>query len=249
MLRSNRWVIVSALLAVLGAALVLSTGCTPPTSSAKAISEDDSTIRSIQVRGRGTAGTQPDVATLRLGVQTEAETADEALAQNNERMQSLIDALEEAGVAADRIQTQSVRLRPRYEESQPEGGSRELSGYMASNIVEVRIEDLDVLGSILDSAVQAGGNRVEGIQFEISDTTELQDQAREAAWEDAHHKAEQLAALANAELGTVVRINESSNLPRPVVREEIAMDRAAAVPVEPGTQTVEIEVNVEWEIR
>jgi uncharacterized protein YggE len=229
--------------------LILLIGCTPPTSSAQALPDDETVARSIQVQGKGTVSAQPDVATLRLGVQTEAGTADEALAQNNEKMQSLITALEDAGVTADNIQTQSVRLRPRYEEPGPDGGTREVSGYVASNLVEVRIEDLNALGSILDSAVQAGGNRIEGIQFEIGDTTELQNQAREAAWEDARHKAEQLASLADAELGAVMRINESSNLPRPVVREEMAMDRAAAVPIEPGTQNVDIEVNVEWEIK
>jgi hypothetical protein len=249
MFKKKTWLTTSLLIATLAVMIGIATGCAVPTSSAQALSEDEASARTIQVRGRGTVSAQPDVATVRLGVQTEAEDADEALSQNNERMQSLIAALEEADVATDRIQTQSVQLRPRYEDPKPEGGTREVSGYVASNIVEVRIENLNALGTILDAAVQAGGNRIEGIQFEISDTAELQDQARTAAWEDAQHKAEQLASLAGAELGAAVHINESSNQPRPVVREEVAMDRAAAVPVEPGTQNLEVQVNVEWEIQ
>ena len=249
MFKKRAWLVTGTLIAVLAVMVVVSTGCAVPTSSAQSLSEDGSAARTLQVRGRGTISAQPDVATVRLGVQNELEAADAALSQNNERMQSLIAALQDAGVAEDRIQTQSVQLRPRYEDPKPEGGTREVSGYVASNIVEVRVEDLEALGTILDSAVQAGGNRVEGIQFEISDTAELQDQAREAAWEDARHKAEQLASLAGAELGAVRHINESSNQPRPVVREEMAMDRAAAVPIQPGSQTLEVEVRVEWEIQ
>ena len=249
MFKKQTWLTTGLLIATLAVMVGITTGCSVPTSSAQALSEDEAPSRTIQVRGRGTVSAQPDVATVRLGVQTEAEDADEALSQNNERMQSLIAALEEADVATDRIQTQSVQLRPRYEEPKPEGSTRKVSGYVASNLVEVRVEDLNALGTILDATVQAGGNRIEGIQFEISDTAELQDQARTAAWEDAQHKAEQLASLAGAELGAAVHINESSNQPRPVVREEVAMDRAAAVPVEPGTQNLEVQVNVEWEIQ
>lgn len=249
MFKRKRWFTLSILMVILTAMVVLTSGCVVPTSSAQALSDDESAARTLQVRGRGTVSAQPDVATAHLGVQTEAETANEALSQNNEKTQSLITALEEAGVAAENIQTQSVQLRPRYEEPQPESGTREVSGYVARNIAEVRVEDLKALGTILDSAVQAGGNRVEGIQFEISDTAELQDQARQAAWQDARHKAEQLAALANAELGAAIRINESSNQPRPVVREEMVMERAAAVPIEPGMQSLEVQVNVEWEIQ
>jgi hypothetical protein len=250
MLRKNRWLLAVTLLGILGVVLLISTGCDIPTSSAQTMSDDETAPRSIQVRGIGEVSAQPDVATVRLGVQTEAENAEDALSQNNESMQSLITALENADIPTDDIQTQSVQLRPRYEEPGPNGGTREVSGYVASNIVEVRVEELDALGSILDTAVQAGGNRIEGIQFEVSNTAELQDQAREAAWEDALHKAEQLASLAGAELSAPLHVTVSSDRPRPVVREEVAMERAAAaVPVRPGTQTLEVQVSVEWEIQ
>jgi uncharacterized protein YggE len=118
-------------------------------------------------------------------------------------------------------------------------------GYTAVNIVEVKVKNLDRLGELLDAAVKAGGNTVEGINFEVSDAATLLDQAREAAMQDAKHKAEQLASLADASLGNVLTINEVSNTPRPVTRAGVVAAQAA-VPVAPGTESIQVDVQVTW---
>lgn len=218
------------------------TGCATPTAPAQPNRQQ----RTIGVSGSGTVSAQPDVATLRLGVQTEAEDADAALSQNSAQMEDVISALEEAGVAAENIQTQAVQLRPRYDEEAREAKEEQaVVGYVASNIVEVRVEELDALGELIDEAVQAGGNRVEGIRFEVSDAAQLLEQARETAWEDAQAKAEQLANLADAELGEVLTINETSRRPRPV-EEEVLEAGGQAVPIEPGSQEIQVDLQVTW---
>ena len=117
---------------------------------------------------------------------------------------------------------------------------------MATNVVEVRVRDLDGLGELLDAAVQAGGNQIQGIRFEIEDMSALAALAREAAWEDALAKAEQLTALSGSELGPALTIQESSRIPRPYVERAMDVSVAAAVPVELGTQTVEVDLQVTW---
>lgn len=211
---------------------------------------EDEPQRTLSVSGTGEAAAQPDTAVVTLGVETEAESAEEALDQNTEQMEGLLDALAEAGMPSQEIQTKAIRLEPRYEEVQrtePNGQrrSRELVGYRALNTVEVRVRDIGMLGTLLDTAVEAGGNRIQSIRFEVSDAAELVDEAREAAWEDAEHKAEQLVELAGAELGDVLTINESSRTPRPVAYEQVEAE-AAAVPIEPGTQTISVDVQVTW---
>jgi hypothetical protein len=205
------------------------------------------------VTGTGQVQAQPDRAVVRLGVQTQADSAQTALADNNEQMQAVLDALTGAGIPAENIQTQSLRLQPIYEErpgSQGQGTPRELVGYRAANVVEVQSEDLAGLGQLLDAAVQAGGNTIQGIRFEVSDSTELADQAREAAMTEAERKASQLASLAGAELGEVLTINESSRTPRPVALEAgMARAEAVSVPVEAGSQTIEVDVQVTWRLR
>lgn len=191
--------------------------------------------RTISVSGSGQTQAQPDQATIRLGVQTQAESAEQALAENNSKIQSLLNALRQVGIAPADIQTQAIQLHPRYTEQPQQGVAQTLAGYTANNIVVVTVKNLDNLGELLDAAVNAGGNTIEGINLEISDSAALVDQAREAAMQDAKHKAEQLASLAGTSLGQVLTISETSNPPRPVAQASLAMADVQAVPIEPGT--------------
>jgi uncharacterized protein YggE len=224
-----------------------------PTAGAQEETQDAAETRTVSVSGSGQIEATPDMAIVRLGVQTEADEATSALTQNSEQMESLIQTLEDAGVPAEDIQTQTIRLQPQYEQTGPEAsGPPELAGYVATNVAEVRLTDLagePDLGALLDAAVQAGGNRIEGIRFEVSDPSQPLDQARQAAWLDAEHKAEQLVELADAELGDVLTINESSRIPRPVVEQAVGGVAEAAVPIQPGTQSIEVDIQVTWLLR
>lgn len=205
--------------------------------------------RSISVIGSGEASVQPDVAVILVGVQTTDETASEALTQNSEQMQELIDTLTDAGVEAADIRTQSVQLYPVYEPQGPgETGQPDISGYTAANTVSVRVEDLEQVGELLDSAVQAGGNRIDGILFETSDSVEALEQARELAMENARAKAEHLASLANASLGAVINIQEVPGGQPPVLFPQGGLAQDFAVPVQPGSQILRVDIQVTWEL-
>jgi uncharacterized protein YggE len=212
--------------------------------------------RTVSVSGAGQASAQPDLAVVVLGVEVQAQEASEALSENSQRMQAVIEALQKEGVAATDIQTQAIRLNPRYEQptSTPsraqQQGPPELVGFVATNTAEVRVRDLENLGVLLDVAVQAGGNQIQGIRFQASAveaSTEIYDAAREAAWTDALRKAEQLADLAQVDLGPVLTINESSRTPAPVVEQAaFGTGGGRAVPVEPGSQQVQVDLQITW---
>lgn len=245
----SRWGTVLLIAVVLGGVLVSQASCSPATAQVDTPEEEQ---RTISVSGSGTVSAAPDEVVLRLGVETRAETASAALSQNNEQMEAVVAALTEGGVPREDIQTQTVQLRPQYDESpqrEPSpAGQQELIGYVASNIVEARTSDLDAIGQLLDDTVQAGANRIEGLRFEVSEPGDLLDQAREAAWQDAEDKAQQLAALAGVELGNVLSINESTTAPRPMGLGG-AVERAAAVPIEPGAEDIQVDLQVSWSVR
>jgi uncharacterized protein len=207
--------------------------------------------RTLSASGTGAVAADPDRAVILLGVLSEEETASAAMARTNETMQDVIDALVAAGVTRANIQTQSIRIDPIYEFPQEEpgrpGGSRVLVGFSATNIAEVTLTDLMILGEVLDAVVEAGANRIDGIRFEVDDSLDLLGQAREQAWNDAEAKARQLAELAGTGLGPVLTIQEAVRGPGPFAAE-MAFDQAvgAGAPVEPGQQTVRVELLVTW---
>ena len=206
--------------------------------------------RTVSVVAMGETQAQPDLAIFLLGVRTEGATAEEALRRNSERMSKLVSTLTGMGISSDDIQTQSIRMQPRFTNHvSPEARKAERPGYVAMNTVEVRTRNLDHLGKLLDAAVAAGGNTIEDLHFEISDTSKLLDQARANAMAAARHKAEHLAKLAEAQLGPVLNINEVSRTPRPMPLERYATAERTEVPIEPGSQTVRVEVQVTWMMR
>lgn len=211
------------------------------------LTESEARISKVSVSGSGEIRAVPDIAIIRLGVETQAETAQTALTKNNEQMQSLMDSLRDSGIPAENIQTQTIRLTPRYNIDE-EDGTRRLIGYSASNIVVIETTDLERLGIILDSAVSAGATTIDNIRFEISDIENLAEDARRAAVENAQDKAQQLASLTDVTLGTVLDIQEFSDLPGPVQQQVEFQAETMAVPIQPGTQTLHINVQITWQL-
>src|SRR6478735_8946903 len=81
--------------------LVLVAGC----SSGSTSGDSGSAPPGISTQAVGTVTAAPDTATVVLGVQTQAATADAALAANAERATALIDSLKAKGVAEGDIAT------------------------------------------------------------------------------------------------------------------------------------------------
>jgi uncharacterized protein len=207
--------------------------------------------RTVTVSGEGVANARPDMATLSLGVLTQAPTAGEALAANSQEAGGLIERLEAEGIEAKDIQTSNLSLQPVLAYPKADDGNAgppKVTGYTASNMVTVRVRTLATLGTVLDKAVAAGANTVSGIEFLVSNESRLLDDARRQAVQDARRKAELYAEAAGARLGPVVTLSEQSAPPppRPMYRMEAA---AAAVPVEAGESQLKIGVSITYALQ
>jgi hypothetical protein len=201
---------------------------------------DTQPTRTITVTGSGSVQTTPNRAQLSFGVTTQAKSASEALAANGPAMQKVITAVRGAGVAAADIQTSSVSLTPRTSDN----GT--IVGYTASNSVTATIRDLRRAGAVIDAAVKAGATDVAGPELSRSDVSALYQQALQAAFADAQAKASTLAASAGAQLGRVLRVDEGTTSMPPVPAAKAAAE--SATPIEPGTQTVDASVTVQFEL-
>lgn len=202
------------------------------------------TMRSITVTGEGVVETAPDQATISLGVTSNADTAVAALAANSEAMATMIDQLKAAGVAAADLQTANLSLNPNWS-GYDSSSSPTIAGYVASNMLNVRVRDLEALGTILDAAISDGGNTMNGITFGLAAPNPVMNEARSRAVADATSRATVLATAAGATLGPILTITEGGTFPGPA-----PMFRAEAsdVPVENGELAMTASVTVTFEI-
>jgi hypothetical protein len=198
-----------------------------------------STGTTITVTGNGTVDATPDRASFGFGVQTRAATAADALSKNADEARAVIDALKKAGVADSAIQTTEVSLWP-----QTSSNGTRITGYQASNSVQVTAA-LDKSGALVDAAVGAGANNVDGPNLDTADKSSLYDQALGQALGVAKEKAQAIADAAGLTLGTVLRVHEGGGaVPLPVLAE--ARPAAASVPIEAGTQQIQASVTVTY---
>lgn len=203
----------------------------------------------INVQGEGRASVAPDLATVSLGVTTQAATAAQAMSDNATRQTAIIEALRAQGVAPADLQTQGLSLSPLQDYSR-EGQPPVITGYQAQNIVTARIRELPRLGAILDTMVGAGATDVQGITFSREDAAATEDRARTEAVAEARRRAEVIARAAGMELGPLVSLTDTSMTqgPRPMAMMARAADAEASTPVEAGELTLSAQVTGVWSL-
>lgn len=222
--------------------LILSSALTLPLATS--VLADDM-ARTISVTGSGMVEVAPDMATLAIGVTTQGATAAEALAANSTATEAVIARLTASGIEARDMQTSNLSINPNwtgYDSSTPT-----ISGYVASNMLTVRVRALDTTGAVLDAAVADGANTLNGMTFGMADPEPALNEARKEAVADARAKAELLAAAAGVKLGQVRSISDAGAMtgPVPMYRDAVS---ASAVPVEGGELGLVATVSITWEI-
>jgi uncharacterized protein len=194
----------------------------------------------ITVTGNGTVNATPDRASFDFGVTTQASTAAEAVSRNASEAQAIVDALKNAGAASSDIQTTEVSLWP-----QTANDGTQITGYQASNSVQVTAA-LGKAGGLMDAAVGAGANNVDGPNLDTADKSSLYDQALEQALADAKGKAQAIADAAGLSVTGLVKVTEGGNaapLPYLAAAKPAA---GTAVPLEAGTQQIQASVDVTY---
>jgi uncharacterized protein len=166
-------------------------------------------VRSVTVVGEGSVSIEPDIARANIGVEVVQATVQEAVAEAREIMEAVLAALEEAGVAAEDIQTSGYNIwAERHFGEMSRSNNEEQVRYRVSNNVMVTIRNLEEVSEVLDAAIDAGANNIHGVNFVLDDPTVVESEARQSAVENALAKAEELAELTGTEVGAVISISE-----------------------------------------
>jgi len=203
----------------------------------------------LTVRGTGVVRVRPDMATVSVGVDVRAPTAAKALHQNTLRMSAVMALLDQKGIAKADIQTRQFSLNPIWDnKGRAYDKPLDIVGFSVSNVVQVRVRALALLGPILDALTKSGANRIQSVQFGITNPTPFLDQARALAVKEAIRKAGLFAAAAGRRVGDIVTLTESgADMRPPLALETRAL--AEAVPVAEGELTLQASVTLRVGLR
>lgn len=231
------------------AALLLLSACSPSTT----VVSGDAQVNTVNVSATGQADAVPDAAkasaTVSVSDPTDAQAAQAAAAK---AATSVLAALASHGVAEADIATQGITVGPTY--NYTSGGGQELTGYEASQSIQVTLRDLTTAGATLDAVVAAGGNaaRIDSVSPFVTDPTVAASKARAQAVAVAQKQAEQYASLLGFTLGPVASVSEATTsiapVPYAMAADSESAGKVSATPIQPGTTQVSVTVSISWSI-
>src|SRR5918996_533488 len=181
---------------------------------------------SIVTRGEAIVTARPDRAFITIAAESRSRNSADAQKQNAAAMTAVLQKIEQAGVPKDAIRTIGYELQPEFDYA---NGRQTFRNYVARNTVEVRLDDIDRVGVIIDAAGAGGATTIAGIRFDVRNRAALERDALRQAVADARARADAAAAGAGATIDRVVRVEEEPHYqpPRPMMR--MAAQDAVAV--------------------
>lgn len=198
----------------------------------------------VRASGEATVTAKPDRAEIDIGVVTEARSAEEAGTRNARATSAVLDKVKALVSGIGSVRTINYSLNPKY--IYPQNGTPAIDGYTATNTVQVTVDDLELVGKLIDASTSAGSNNINGIRFTLKDDQQVRAEALREAAQKAKANAEAIAhSLGLRVVGVVSAESEGTSGAVPV-RETMMMmtARAAPTPVEAGTIDVHASVTV-----
>lgn len=227
-------------LVIVGALAVLGQGVAARGNVGAPVRQTSGTGHTLAVQGHGETNVAPDQATITLGVQTKGADAQSSLSNNANKMNAVIAAVQAQGVPASHIQTSDLSL---WYDSQNDS-------YVSSHQIAVRLDNVNKVGAVLDSAVGAGANNSWGVSFGLKDQSAAKAQALAKAVADARGHANSLASSLGVSVSGVGSASEVAYQYQPMFYGAKAAaapaQSSAPTPVQPGELTVSADIQVTY---
>jgi uncharacterized protein YggE len=207
----------------------------------------------VRAVGESTLSVAPDQARISVGVITQTANAEDAVAQDAKRTAAVLDALKAIVESKGQVRTTSYTLSPQYKYPQG-GGSPTITGYQASHTVEVTLNDVSMVGKVIDGSSKAGANHIDRIEFSLKDDQHVRAEALQKATTAAKKNAESIAqALGVTVTGVAFAETTETGAVRPLMAPMAGVMRMEAkmppTQIESGNLEIHASVTVGLEVK
>jgi uncharacterized protein YggE len=205
------------------------------------------------VSGFGEAVGEPDMASVELGVESEAEDVGTAIDLSNEIVEQVTQALIDAGIASSDIQSTHFNVWREEGFDRLTGQPTDEVTFHVDSTVRIKVRDIDQISRMIQTGLDAGATNVFGLTFGIDDSAELEAEARLQALDDAKDRAQQLADALGMTLGKPIIVSELVAGSALGALSEAALFRGmggggGGPPLSPGELTVGVQVDVMYTV-
>jgi uncharacterized protein len=216
-----------------------------------AAAEEKPPSKFVRVMGTSEVKVVPDRAVIEVGVEKQDPRASVAKHAQDAAARKILAALRANGIDEKDVQTTYLWLQQRssYVKKQ------RVYYFVAAQTMTVTVRDISRLDTLLEALVQAGGNRIDSIDYEVSDLRKYRDQARDLAVKAAREKAEALAKALGQDIGRAQQVeevpdfsNRYANVTANTFYENAGLARAAGPSLAAGQKTISASVTVQFDL-
>lgn len=191
----------------------------------------------LKVSGEGTISVSPDQVSIFIGAITEKKSLQKAQAENAWIIANILTAMIELGTPKKNIQTATYRIDTLYDYKD---GVQLFRGYSVNHLFQIKIDNIELTGQLVDLAVSQGANTVSNIEFTVAHPEAYYNEALKLALQNAYLKALTLTSQLTVTLNPIpYKIEEFVNkTASPVPYSPRLMAQAEVTPIQPGEITI-----------
>jgi uncharacterized protein len=183
----------------------------------------EETASTITVTGSGSHRVVPDKAMVNISIFNEEDTSQKAVDLNSSITEKVMETIGALEVRDLEIRTVSFNLIPLYT-YRGEDKPPEVYAYRATTVLEASTVEIDEIGRIISSSIEAGANDVSSLSFGLSDDLEKESKksALGKAAMDGKDKAYAIANSLGVEITDIYYVSEIETYsPGPVILREL----------------------------
>ncbi|UGU15368.1 SIMPL domain-containing protein [Sinomicrobium kalidii] len=203
----------------------------------------------ISVSGEGTVKVVPDNATLKVRIENEGKSASDVKKLNDVLIDKVLKFCKnDMKIEARNVKTEYLNLNKNYDYQTKE------YKYVANQSLSIQLKDLSKYEALSQGLLEAGVNRIDGVEFGASNIEELKSKARIKAVENARKKAEEYATALGKNVGDPVYLSETGQsepvpMPRVAMMKMEADASGSGESIAIGEMSIKATVNVGFELK
>lgn len=216
----------------------------------------------ISLNSSQTKEIEPNIARISFSVENTAPDAKQASIENNKTSNDIINALKKiTSDKTDIIKTSNFSILPNYYFSK--SGKREIKNYTAINSITVETKDIKKVASLIDTAIENGANRTEGLSYSLENEKSICNELYPVVLSELRNQANIIAQAAGSTVSGIKHINASCNTDnvfsngrfysaKAVMADSASgaiEESAISTPVEAGKVKIRVYINADFYVK
>ena len=201
---------------------------------------------SVDVTGEGIINIVPDQVSIKVRVENTGKDPQSVKQKNDDVISQVFATIKKFRIEDKDVQTDYIRLSKNYEYN------TKTYNFAANQAITIRLRDLRMYETLMNSLLASGINRIDGVSFMASNQAALEVEARQRAVQNAKDKATQYAAVLSQNIGKAIHISEFQQAagPQPMYRA-MAMESdmgSGQQTIAPGELELKVRVSIKFEL-